>query len=347
MTNRSLPANNPLPDKHVDSPEALADVPAAISGNPSFGVVVLNWNDAAQTMRCVEALEATQPAPDHVLIVDNGSNDDSVNRLEEWADEHWIWRMSGGTAETTESRQRTPWLVIARAGVNRGFAGGNNIGMRYLQQRTSASHFLLLTNTATLAPDYFTQITRAILRHPRAGLLSGTIFAKDDVARVLYAGGVEHSFWEMVEYKHDVPPSDEPVPTDLATGSAMVVSRELVKAMGPLAECYFPAHWDDTEYSYRARQAGFPVLYVPKALVYNKNASTADEPAGSTLTMNRLRVFYVRRNYRGLKKGAVLGYLAITKPCRALIETIQGRPRTGWAILSGTIAGFVSPAAKR
>ncbi len=301
-------------------------------------------------MRCVEALEAADPAPDHVVVVDNGSADDSVGRLEAWADEHWIWRMSGGTSGNNRSRNEAPWLVIARAGANRGFAGGNNVGIRYLQQRTAVSHILLLNNDATIAPAFFAEIARAIGRYPNAGLLSGTIFEDPDRERVWYAGGVEYPLRALMQHRYDVPDSSEPEPTEFISGCAMVISRELLARIGPLAECYFPAYWEDGEYSFRARKAGFPVLYAPRAIVYHKVGSTVSA-ADMSLTLdhckNRLRVFYVRRNYHGLRKGAALGYLAVTKPGRALLETLKGRPRSGWAILSGTIAGFVSPEAKR
>ena len=49
-------------------------------------------------MACVETLDASDPPPDHVVIVDNGSEDDSIERLEAWADEHWIWRLAGTSA---------------------------------------------------------------------------------------------------------------------------------------------------------------------------------------------------------------------------------------------------------
>ncbi|HEY4955397.1 MAG TPA: glycosyltransferase family 2 protein [Gemmatimonadaceae bacterium] len=338
-----------MPDGPSTAPLTLAAQPALQSGPPSFGVVVLNWNNAQETMRCVEALEAIDPAPDHVVVVDNGSEDDSVERLESWADEHWIWRMSGGTSDSS-SRAEAPWLVIARAGSNRGFAGGNNVGIRYLQQRTTVSHILLLNNDATLAPTFFAEIAKAIATYPDSGLLTGTIYEDPDRTRVWYAGGVEYPLRALMQHRYDVPESSEPAPTEFISGCAMVISRHLVERIGPLAECYFPAYWEDGEYSYRAREAGLPVLYVPAATVYHKVGSTV-RAADMSLTLdrckNRLRVFYVRRNYHGLRKGAALGYLAVTKPGRAILETLKGHPRSGWAILSGTIAGFVSPDAKR
>lgn len=295
-------------------------------------------------MRCVENLDSTDPSPDHVIIVDNGSEDDSIDRLEAWADEHWLWRVGQSDPNAV------PWLVIARAGTNRGFAGGTNVGLRYLVQRTSVSHFLLLNNDASLAADFFKEISRVTERQPNAGLITGTIFEDPDRARVWYAGGVENSLRALMQHKHEIPHSDVPVPTEFISGCAMVVSREVVEKIGLLAECYFPAYWEDGEYSYRARKAGFPVLYAPKAIAYHKVGATVNgtaQPLDLDHTKNRLRVFFVRRNYRGLKKGAALGYLAVTKPGRALLETLKGHPKQGWAILSGTFSGFVSPDARR
>ncbi len=176
------------------------------------------------------------------------------------------------------------------------------------------------------------------------------IFEDPNRDRVWYAGGVEYPLRALMQHKYQVPESGDPTPTEFISGCAMVLSRELLERIGPLAECYFPAYWEDGEYSYRAREAGFPVLYAPKAVVYHKVGATvraADMSVDLNRCKNRLRVFYVRRNYHGLKKGAALAYLAVTKPGRALLEMIKGQPRTGWAILTGTVAGFVSPAAKR
>jgi GT2 family glycosyltransferase len=337
-----------LPEEASQRQQIDSSPQPVASRAPSFGAVVLNWNSARKTMECVEALERADTPPDHVVVVDNGSEDDSVERLEVWADEHWIWRLSTGTSGRSNT-EHTPWLVIARAGANRGFAGGTNVGIRYLEQRTTVSHFVLLNSGTTIAPDFLVEIARAIERNPLAGLLSGTIFEDPQRDRVWYAGGVAHSLRPLVRHKYDVPESSEAAATDFITGCAMVISRTLLDRIGLLAECYFPEYWEDREYSLRARKAGFPVLYVPKAAVYRKPPEAMTQGVGPVLHQcrNRLGVFYVRRNYRGLRKAAALGYLAVTKPGHALVETVKGHPKSGWAILRGTIEGFVSPAAKR
>ena len=281
---------------------------------PTFGVVILNWNNAHDTIPCLESLLAADPRPAHAVVVDNGSIDASIATIRRWGREHGV---------VTENGER-PWLIVIEAGRNRGFAGGNNLGIKMLEDQTDVSHVMLLNNDATVAPDFFAEIAAALKNAPNAGLITGTILEDPARDRVWFAGGTELPMRALYRHRLDVPQSDEPVPTDFVTGCAMVISRPVLTRIGHLAECYFPLYWEDGEYSFRAADVSPVVAYC----------------------QNRLRVFYVRRNYRGWTKAAALSYLAVTKPGRAVIEAARGRPRIGWEILKGTLSGFVSADAR-
>jgi GT2 family glycosyltransferase len=207
------------------------------------------------------------------------------------------------------------------------------------------THLLLLNNDATLEPTFFADMTRAIQARPDAGILGPTIYEHEDRSKVWYAGGVEYSWRALMQHNRQLPEREDPVDTPFVTGCAMVIARDTIGRIGSLAECYFPAYFEDGDISMRARAAGIPVLYVPSAIAYHKvGATVGATDLGVTLASakNRLRVFFVRRNYHGLTKAIALGYLVVTKPARALLETLKGRPRIGWAIFSGTFSGFVS-----
>ena len=305
----------------------------------TFGVVVLNWNNAHDTIPCLDSLHAANPSPHHVVVVDNGSTDSSVAEIRRWGREHDVVTQNG----------TLPWLIVIEAGKNRGFAGGNNLGIELLEKQTRVSHLMLLNNDATVAPDFFAEISAGLKKSPDAGLITGTILEDPDRDRVWYAGGTELPMRALYRHRLDVPLSQEPVPTDFVSGCAMVISRPLLEQIGHLAEVYFPLYWEDGEYSFRARSAGFPVLYAPRAKVFHKVGATVGPASVSPVVaycQNRLRVFYVRRNYTGWTKAAALGYLAVTKPGRAMIEAAKGRPRIGWEILRGTVSGFVSADAR-
>jgi GT2 family glycosyltransferase len=228
---------------------------------------------------------------------------------------------------------------------NRGFSGGNNLGTDYLLRNTDATHWLLLNNDATVKEDFFAHIAGVVQATPSAGLITGTIYNDPERDRVWYAGGREIPYRALVEHVREVPCDGRPRATEFVTGCAMVLSSKLHEKIGSLPECYFPGYFEDAEYSRRARDAGFSLIYAPRATAYHKVGATADaamESASILRVQMRHRVYYARRSFRGSERAIALAYLAITKPAEALVETLKGRPRLGWAVLGGTIEGFMN-----
>lgn len=298
----------------------------------SFGLVILNWNNGVDTVECLDSLLNCRPMPERVVAVDNGSVDDSLALISNWR-------------EQSSSKTDANWLTIIEAGSNLGFAGGSNLGIRHLLDKTSVTHVMLLNNDTVVSESFFADLSDAIDHAPNAGVIGPTIREDPARDRVWYAGGTEYPFRALVQHGLSVPGSTEPRDTDFVTGCAMVISRSVAESVGVLAECYFPAYFEDGDYCHRAKDAGFRVMYAPGPVVYHKVGSTvraANLDLHLTYHKNRLRVIYARRNYRGATKLAALSYLAITKPVRAVVETLKGRPRDGWAVITGAFAGFAA-----
>ena len=298
----------------------------------SFGLVILNWNNGVDTVECLDSLLNCRPRPERVVVVDNGSVDDSLALIGKWR-------------ERSELTTDGSWLKVIEAGSNLGFAGGSNLGIRHLLDDTTITHVMLLNNDAVASESFFADIRDAIDRAPDAGVIGPTIREDPARNRVWYAGGTEYPFRALVQHELSVPGSTEPRDTDFVTGCAMIMSRSVLEKAGVLAECYFPAYFEDGDYCHRAKDAGFRVMYAPVPVVYHKVGSTvraANLDLHLTYHKNRLRVIYARRSYRGATKLTALSYLALTKPVRAFVETLKGRPRDGWAVISGAFAGFLS-----
>ncbi len=303
--------------------------------------MVVNWNNPDDTIACLESLYDAHLRPAAVVLVDNASHDDSVARVQTWAKAREVGLSLTDTGNP--ANQSPKWLTVIRSPSNLGFAGGNNLGLAHLR-RTKATHFLLLNNDATVAPNYFDELDRVLRTSPEAGLVGGTIYHHPDRDRVWYAGGREIPYRALVAHNYDVLESPVPIPTEFVTGCAMTISRVLLDRIGGLPECYFPGYSEDAEYSRRARYAGFQVLYAPKAIVYHKVGATAGHAQTSPSVLQtqvRHRVFYVRRTFRGFERVIALFYLAITKPGKALAEAMAGRPSMGMAVLRGTLEGFL------
>jgi GT2 family glycosyltransferase len=311
---------------------------ADTAGKPpeySFGVVILNWNNADDTISCLNALELADPGPRHIVIVDNGSEDNSAAAIRARITQV-------GSREASAFQQS---VTLIRAGANLGFAGGTNLGLAWLKSNTSVTHFVLLNNDATASPSFFADAAKAVEQIGDEAVIGPTIYEDPARDRLWYAGAKEIPMRALVQHTLSRPASTVPRPTDFVSGCAMIIGRGVIEKIGMLAECYFPAYFEDGDFCQRARRAGIPVMYAPAPVVYHKVGSTVRAANIETLLVhakNRLRVVYVRRNYTGAQKAIALTYLALTKPARFLVETLTGHPRHGWAILSGASAGFLT-----
>lgn len=295
-----------------------------------IGVVLLNWNNADDTIAALDSLQAADPRPSAVVVVDSASADNSVERL----------RACGAR----ENAAPGSWLELIVLGKNLGFAGGNNVGIMHLLGRADITHILLLNNDAMVEPGFFAEMNRALRAAPDAGLMTGTIYEHPNRSKVWYAGGREIPYRALIEHTMDVPSSATPVETEFISGCTMLISRPVIERIGMLPEIYFPLYHEDAEYSYRARAAGFSVLYAPRAIVYHKVGATVGMARTSpyiTRAQARHRVLYVRRNFRGLNRWIASLYLLATKPGKAIVEALSGRPKLGWALFAGTVEGFL------
>lgn len=318
----------------------------------TVGVVVLNWNGYRDTIECLESLLRADPRPRGIVVVDNGSHDDSVERLCEWVVTKGItYRVvHGGDAAGANEDATEALLTVLVSATNRGFAGGNNVGVRYLAGRREISHFLLLNNDALVAENFFLAMQQVLEQAPDVALVGSTIFEADCPDRVWYAGGRFHLARGLVTHLERLPPGGDPVPTDFVTGCAMLIGRNAWDAVGELAECYFPLYMEDAEYSYRVGAAGLQVVYAPNAVVYHRIGGTVGRYGQSptvTYLDVRHRGYFVRRNLRGLLRWVALLYLAATKVGRAFVEVVRGHPRIGWAVLRGAVAGLLLPIPSR
>lgn len=309
---------------------------------PAFGVVLVNWNGHRDTVAALDSLHATTERPAHVVVVDNGSSDDSLDVLRAWAARKApTWQAIDGV-DARGGAATVPWLTIFAAGSNLGFSRGNNAGLRFLATHTADTHFLLLNNDAMVAPEYFGELRATLADEPNAALLGSLIFRHPERDRVWFAGGYEVPRRALVLHEYEPQHQARAYETEFVTGCAMLISRALYDAEGGLPEVFDPIYWEDADYSHRARSHGWKVMVAPRAHVYHRVGASG---AGERLTprtahlLNRNRGFYVRRNYRGLDRVVALGYLVATKPARAAVEVLRGNVGVGVAILRGFTQG--------
>jgi hypothetical protein len=232
---------------------------------PEVTVVVLHWNNVANTLRCLDSVLQTSYHCD-VLVVDNGSGN---NRIAQFA----------GINVNVE---------LLEVKTNLGYAGGNNLGIRQAFAQ-GADYILILNNDAEIAPKAITELINAAQQYPQAGLLGPKIYERKDPDHLQSAGILLDRFYGTHHRgagEIDVGQWDSVAEVDAISGCAMLISRHVVEQVGLLDERYF-LYYEDIDWCLRARRAGFKVLYVPQAHVWHQSSNDGQRLARVTYYMNR------------------------------------------------------------
>jgi GT2 family glycosyltransferase len=210
-------------------------------------VVIVNWCKPGDTIECIQSLVNNEIPADHMLIVDNGSLDNSFDQI----------------------KKTCPDIEIHKLVENLGFTGGYNYGIE-LALKSGASRIFILNNDTIVDKDTVPQLLASDwdVSVPK-------IYFYDNPKIIWSAGARWRRFPPMVIMRgYQQPDSlryDKPVPLEYATACAIMVRREVIEAIGGFDDM-FENYQEDYDFSYRVRTAGFSIGYVPKARVWHKES---------------------------------------------------------------------------
>jgi GT2 family glycosyltransferase len=243
------------------------------------GCVLLNWNGWRDTVTCLAALAKLDYSNLSVVVVDNGSTNDSVARI----------------------RAAFPGTPLIETGKNLGFAGGVNAGIRYVLQR-NADFVWLLNNDTEPRPGALAELVRKALSDPDFGAVGSVLLYAHDPTAVQAWGGGKVNCW-IGHTSHALSPREDAW-FDYLTAASVLLPRRALADVGLLDESYF-LYWEDGDLSFRLRRRGWKLGVAADSIVLHKaNASTG----GNRSKIDR---FSTASGIRFLRKYAPLPWLAI------------------------------------
>jgi GT2 family glycosyltransferase len=212
---------------------------------PHCWVVIVNWRKAHDTIGCIQSILRGGFPPSQVLVVDNGSQDESDDQI----------------------RSKFPEVELHSLPKNLGFSGGYNYGIE-MALAAGAEQIFLLNNDTIINQD-----TIPALLACDADVAVPKIYYHRDAKRIWSAGAQWRRFPPMVVIrgyqKLDKPHFDKPVALQYATACALMIRREVFERVGRF-DPEFENYHEDYDFCYRVRTAGFNIRYVPKAQVWHK-----------------------------------------------------------------------------
>ncbi len=287
---------------------------------PPLAVLVVNWNGRKVLPDCLRSLSESSYPGLRLLVVDNGSKDDSVA---------WM-------------RSHHPDVEIVETGRNLRWAGGNNVGLRHLAADGWSGQVLLLNNDTVVPEGSLRRLAGALAERPEAWAATPRICYASDPARAWYDGGLVGTWTGWVRHagirKLTGCLRSEEHFVGWGTGCALLLGRRALEEIGELDEG-FHFYGEDTDYSLRIRRAGGRILHVPRALVLHKVSASV---GGGTSPLkawlrSRSHVRLLRKHWRPWTWPMLIPSQLAFLTGHACWHLWQGRPDTALAVWQGVL----------
>ena len=224
-------------------------------------IIIVNFNSGEYLTRCLESLYATVLFGVEIIVVDNASTDGSIGKV----------------------RYKFPQVRLITSQTNLGFGGACN-----LAARVGVGEYLAFLNPDTVVmPGWLDALIAALDGNPAAGLATSKILLHNTLDRINTCGNDVHisgltlcrgmgaSWHEFIHVQQ----------VSAVSGAAFVIRRELFELLGGFDESFF-LYMEDTDLSWRARLAGWYILYIPQSLVFHDYK----------LCFGPYKIFYQERN---------------------------------------------------
>jgi GT2 family glycosyltransferase len=231
-----------------------------IAPTPRLSIVLVLFNQAGLTLRCLRSIAATADLPLEVILVDNGSTDATIQLLE-----------------------RVDGAGIVRSSANLHYLRGVNLGAGHAR-----GDLLLLLNNDTELTAGSLAAAMAVLDDDRTvGAVGGRLVHPN--GRLQEAGSIVWRDGSCFNYGRGHDPDAGPYmfqrDVDFCSGAFLMTRRALFETMGRFDEALAPAYYEETDFCLRLWQDGHRVVFDPRVLVHH--FEFASGPRGDALALMR------------------------------------------------------------
>lgn len=281
---------------------------------PPVSIIIANWNGGEVMKSCLIFLEKISYPNWEVIIVDNGSTDNSENAI-------------------TDFKIGIKKYRIIKNSKNLGFAPANNQGY----QKSSGKYLLLLNNDTEVPKDFLDILVKKMEADPSIGVIQPKIKLLDKPGYLDNAG----SFFTRIGFLHhwgflqkDSPEFDKEVEIFSAKGACMLIRRSIVDKIGLFDDRFF-SYFEESDFCWRVWLSGYRVVFYPKSYIYHKVGYTIKR-------LNVLQInyhYYKNRIYSLIKNLNAANLLIVLIPHLIISIGIAGlfiirmQPKNGLMIL--------------
>jgi GT2 family glycosyltransferase len=256
---------------------------------PSLAIILVNWNSFNVTADCLKSLRLVDYPNFITIVVDNGSEDGSGEKLKE----------------------SYPEIKLVENKENLGFTGGNNAGIQ-LALKAQVKYIMLLNNDTIVTPNFVPPLIAKMESNKQIGAVQPKIMFNKERQIIWNAGSTYQKFWAISKTlglnKLDVGQFNTMKEVPWITGCCFLTTSKIVKEVGLLDQRFF-IYYEDTDWSFKIRNLGYKLIFNPEATIYhevgmsNENRKNHSEgtisPFSHYMTV-RNHIYIIKRYSKGL-----------------------------------------------
>lgn len=242
-------------------------------------VILINYCCLSDTIECLKSLKLSDYDCFDICLIDNYSQDRSETALREYISD------LGNALK----------IVFIQSGYNGGFSYGVNIGIRYAEENKS-DYVLLLNPDMIVQKDMLSSLVNCAEKYHERTMVTGCIPSYAADGGICYPGNRINYFTKKpLEDKKPLSCEKE---VALAAGCLLLIPMEIIKTVGYWDERYF-MYFEDMDYSYKVKKAGYKIICTPKAIAYHKvSASSKCDPEVKIFYNMRGKILFLYTHHR-------------------------------------------------
>lgn len=296
---------------------------------PRVTAVILNYNGYEDTVKCIRSLQNATYSNLSLVLVDNGSPDDSGLRL----------------------KTEFPNLPIILIEENTGYAAGNNLGIRFAVEK-GTDYVLVINNDVIVEPTFLEPMVNSAEKQSDVGIVTCKVYYQS-VPHEIFSSAGKMNWWLCTgvnkgNYLKFLQKTESLCYTDFACGVLMLMRKSMLDVEGLFDEKYF-MYFEDVEYSLRI-SSKYKIAYTPSAVAYHKSGGGKGWHNYTELylyyhTRNRIWTF---ENKPWFYRFYVIIFTVLISAIKSLVILInlfnypQKTPKQLWAIWQGLRDGILA-----
>ena len=250
---------------------------------PSIAVILVNWKKYNLTSKCIDSLNKSNYKNFKIILVDNEYSEKSLIDL----------------------RNKHKELIVFKEKNNLGFAGGNNIGIRYALEN-DYDYIMLLNNDTEVKENFILPLVERIEKDHSLGAVQPLILNFSNKSIIWNAGGKLNKFLGLTSTRLNNNKLNSSIVfddyTDWISGCCILIKSEILTKVGLLDEKFFN-YYEDVDWSLRMKNLGYDLGFVKESIIYHHGSSSSkNKKTKEGVISSKIHYFNIRNHILLLKK---------------------------------------------